>query len=221
MNPLFADLDIVGVIFTLAIIGFSILSKFLGGNDGAKKAARRRAQRQHGGNQPPAKSIEAEIEEFLRQTRGAGNQQDLEIEDELEEVEVEPARLEQTASAFDEDLKTPGQDFGQDVSQHVEQHVSRDSISTRDAHLGDYVESADERIEHHLEEVFEHHVGSIKHSDNTVTTSQVAEGTDAVSWEEKQAKPNRVAQELVEMMKSPDNVKKLFIAKEIFERREF
>lgn len=222
MDPLLADFDIVGVIFTLAIIGFSILSKFLG--EGGKVAPKRRPPRVQGAN-PPAQSIEAEIEEFLRQTRGAPRRAEPEEVEEEELEIIEPARLQQTRSAFDQttddEVITPGQGFGRELSQHVDQHIVQGSISTRDAHLGEDVENADERVEQRLEEVFEHQVGSLKHYDNTETTSQVAEGTDASAWGERIEVKNKVAEELVAMMKSPDSVRKLFIAKEIFERREF
>lgn len=222
MNPLFADIgDIIGLIITLAIIGFSVLSQVLGSGDKAKQqqAQRRRQQQQQAQrqNNPQAKSIESEIEDFLRQARGDAPKQEVipvaEVAEEREAVRT----LVQDANA-DQPIE-PGKNFTRELSSHVENHIGRDSISTRDAQLGDTVELADERIEQHLEEVFDHQVGDIAHFDHSENTNKISEGTDAISWEEKEEEAS-MASEIIELLKSPDSVRQMFIAKEIFERPE-
>lgn len=226
MNPLLADAgDIIGLIVTLAIIGFSVLSQVLGGGDKAKKQqeARRQQQRQRrqpqqpGANRPQAKSIESEIEDFLRQARGDAPPEPVVAEpvpDEpvrtlvREPMEVQPLEVEPIQ---------PGHDFGRDLASHVENHITRDSIRQRDARLGDTIETADERIEDHLAQVFEHDVGHLAHYEEV--DNRITEGTDHVSWEEEVKKPG-VAEEIAAMMKSPDSVRKMFIVTEIFKRPE-
>ena len=90
-------------------------------------------------------------------------------------MEVEPIE--------DEPMVRPGREFGSKLSDHVREHIIQDSISQRDAELARATETADERIEHHLEEVFEHEVGHIAHADQV--DYNVAEGTDAAAWEDK------------------------------------
>ncbi len=223
MNPLFADIgDIIGLLITLAIIGFSVLSKFVGEGDQAKqKAEQRRRRAQQKAANPQTQSIESEIEEFLRQARGdapASRAAAPPVEAVVMEQERAPIR---TLSQQTHDVAPvqPGEDFARELSSHVEEHIGKDSISQRDAHLAETVEMADERIEHHLEEVFDHQVGHIAHQDHTESTSEVAEGTDSQAWQKDGDVPS-TADELIELFKSPDSVKKMFIATEIFKRPE-
>lgn len=229
MNPLLADNigDIIGLIVTLAIIGFSVLSQVLGGGDKAKQQqqARRLQQQQQRArqpNKPQAKSIESEIEDFLRQARGDAPREAMPVAQPVDE-ESEAVRTlvkePMEVRPIEGEPIQPGQDFTRDLASHVESHISLDSISQRDAHLGDIVEASDERIEQHLEDVFDHQVGQIAHQDHTESTSMIAEGTDAVSWEEKVEK-STLAMDIAAMMKSPDSVRKMFIVTEIFKRPE-
>jgi len=222
MNPLLADIgDIIGLLITLAIIGFSVLSKFMGEGDQAKQKAelRRRRAQQKAAN-PQAKSIESEIEEFLRQARGDAPAARASAPA-VEAVVMEEESAIRTLSQQSHDVTPaePGQDFTRDLPAHAD-HSGKDSVSQRDAHLGETVELADERIEHHLEETFDHHVGNIAHQDKTKNTNQVAEGTDASIWEEVEVEDSDFAAEVVGMLQSPDSVRKMFIATEIFKRPE-
>lgn len=223
MNPFFAAIgDIIGLLITLAIIGFSVLSKFMGDGDQAKqKAEQRRRRAQQKAANPQAKSIESEIEDFLRQARGdapAARASAPAVEAVVME-ENSPIRT-LSEQAHDVTPVQPGQDFARDLESHVAEHIGNDSISQRDAHLGDAVEMADERIEHHLEEVFDHQVGHIAHQDNTENTSTVAEGTDTGVWEGEEVEVADTAGEIIELLKSPQSVRHMFIATEIFKRPE-
>ena len=225
MNPLFADFgDIIGFIIFLAIMGFSVLSKLLGeGKQAKQKAEVRRRRAQAKAANPQAKSIESEIEEFLRQARGGGGAEaPRAAAPPVEAVVMEQKQAIRTLTQQSHDVEPvqPGQDFARDLESHVAEHIGKDSISQRDAHLAETVEMADERIEHHLEEVFDHQVGHLAHQDNTENTSEVAEGTDTQAWQEKDGDVPSTADELIELFKSPDSVKKMFIATEIFKRPE-
>lgn len=224
MNPLLAAIgDVIGLIITLAIIGFSVLSQILGSGDKAKQQQARRKQQQQRAQQqrpanPQAKSIESEIEDFLRQARGdAPRQEVIPVAEVAEEQEVVRTLVSDPNQS--KPVK-PGKDFTRELSSHVESHIGHDSISLRDAHLGEGIESADERIEQHLEEVFDHQVGHLAHYDHTENSNKITDGTDAISWEEEEEKASK-ASEIVELMKSPDSVKNMFIAMEIFKRPEF
>lgn len=227
MDPLLAANfeEVISLIITLAIIGFSVLSQVLGSGDKAKKQqeARRRQQQQkqqqkaQGAARPQANSIESEIEAFLRQARGEAPPQAPAVQPIADEpvrklvnepMEVQPIEVEPIE---------PGRGFGRDLATHVQDHIGNDSISQRDAQLGDHVELADERIEQHLEEVFDHEVGHLAHFEHVDT--KITDGTDAVSWEEAVEKAS-MASDIAAMMKSPDSLRKMFIVTEIFRRPE-
>ena len=164
-----------------------------------------------------AKSIESEIEDFLRQARGGQQPPPPKppVAPVVPRTIVEATPVEATPVV--EEI-VPGRGFGRDLSEHVEQHIGRDSISQRDARLGQVVENTDERIEQHLEGVFDHDVGHLAHADEVDTS--VAEGTDAASWQEKKKKEPESAAAIVKMLTSPEGVRDVFIAAEILKRPE-
>lgn len=226
-QPLFADGigDVIGLIIWVVIIGFSILSKVLKSGGGNKKQVRppqRQPRAQQPGPGPAARpqagrGIDAEIEDFLRQARG-GKKQTPPQQPAARQAPVrqQPRRVVE-AQPVEADI-VPGQGFGRELKEHVADHIGRDSISTRDAHLGDHIEMADERIEHHLEEVFDHDVGHIAHADPVDTS--VSEGTDAHSWEEKNVEKVDSAAKIRKMLSTPESVREVFIISEILKRPE-
>lgn len=221
MQPLIADIaDIIGVIITLAIIGFSVVSKIIGANNQGQKnrpPQRRNPPPAGGAQNRPANAgggnIEAEIEDFLRQARGGGQQPQA-------RRAAPPAPPRRVVEA-EPVVREPGKNFGRGLADHVEQHIGRDSISTRDAHLGESVEMADERVEHHLEEVFDHDVGHLAHVDDTDTS--ISEGTDSESYERAPTSSTvqtATAKRIIELLKSPNGVRDVLIASEVLKRPE-
>ena len=118
------------------------------------------------------------------------------------------------AVPVEEDI-VPGRGFGGNVANHVKEHMDTDRIADRDVGLGHVVEAADEHIEEHLEEVFDHDVGHLAHADPIETS--VAEGTDAPSWEGKKAEDS-TADVIRKMLQSPDDIRNVFIISEILKR---
>lgn len=231
--------EIIGFIIMVVVIGFSIVNKISGVINQGKPPKRRPAQGRPEQQRNPAqaragqaggKSIESEIEDFLRQARG-------------EKPQAPPARQSTPtrqpqqrtrppaqpqprgqkpkiieAVPADQDF-VPGKDFGRDLSEHVQEHIKQDSISTRDAGLGDYVEEADERVEQHLEEVFDHDVGHLEHIVKVDTS--VSDGTDAS--ELRQAARDEVsasAERIRKMLSTPESIREVFIASEVLKRPE-
>ena len=125
-----------------------------------------------------------------------------------------PAKRVIEAMPIESDI-VPGRDFGRGVSEHVTEHITKDSISTRDAHLGDFVEATDERLEQRLEQVFDHDVGQLAHEE--VISTAIAEGTDAKLWEE-QAPASTTADDILALLKSPESIRNVFIISEILRR---
>ena len=230
--PLFAIGDLIGLIIWIIIIVVSVVSKISKAAGGGAKQQEPQANRPPPQIRPQAraggnKGIESEIEEFLRQARGEKARQ-TPVQASPPPRQANPAARAKPqpprqfrprvieAQPVDRDI-VPGEGFGRSVSEHVRDHIGKDSISTRDAHLGESIESADERIEQHLEDVFDHDVGHLDHAVKVDTS--IAEGTDALD-NENVDKQSSEAKRIRQMLSSPDSVREVFIAAEILKRPE-
>ena len=200
--------DVIRILVIIIIVGFSVIGKLLNTNGAGQPRHRNRPQRRpppRPQQQPAQQSIEQEIEEFLSQAR-AGNQT-------ASPPPSRPLVAESLPDTTEDEWIQPGREFGQSIANHVKEHIGS-GVATRDAHLGETIETADERIEHHLEEVFEHEVGHLAHVDPVDNT--VAEGTDADSYEK--GGPTKRPIDIVEMLRSPDDIRKIFVLSEILKR---
>ena len=78
----------------------------------------------------------------------------------LEEVEILPAgEVQQPPAGKVHELAEQG------VAEHVTGHLDTTEYAERASHLGEAVGEADERLEEHLHEAFDHQLGSLKHAD--------------------------------------------------------
>ena len=78
----------------------------------------------------------------------------------FEEVEILPAgEVQQPPAAQVHELAEQG------VAEHVTDHLDTTEYADRASHLGEAVGEADERLEEHLHEAFDHKLGSLKHED--------------------------------------------------------
>jgi hypothetical protein len=78
----------------------------------------------------------------------------------LEEVEILPAgEVQQPPAAKVHELAE------QDVAEHVTDDLVTTEYADRASHLGEEVGEADERLEEHLHEAFDHKLGTLKHED--------------------------------------------------------
>jgi hypothetical protein len=209
-----ADLgDILKFLIIAVIIGFSIISKLLKSNPDPRAQNRPRpAPRPPAAERPQPHSIEQEIEVFLRQARGgkpavAHNPPPQAPPRSPLVVEAVPVN----------EAVEPGRDFGREVASHVKEHLDSKPIGESATHLAERIEAADENVEHHLEEVFSHDVGHLAHADQTDTS--IAQGTDAELWDQAD-KPDTTPHGIVEMLRSPEDIRKVFILSEILHRRE-
>lgn len=93
------------------------------------------------------------------------------------------------------------------VAEHVSQHISSSSAEFAEhaSHLGEIVALADDRMDDHLREKFDHQLGSLKREQST---SGPAEATEDL------------AAEIREMLGRPDGIRQLIIANEILRRPE-
>ncbi|MFP6604003.1 MAG: hypothetical protein VB862_15830 [Pirellulaceae bacterium] len=85
----------------------------------------------------------------------------------LEEVEILPAgEVQQPPAAKVHELAQLG------VAQHVTDHLDTTEYADRASHLGEEVGEADERLEEHLHEAFDHKLGTLKHEDLDPSTDE-------------------------------------------------
>jgi len=92
------------------------------------------------------------------------------------------------------------------VAEHVSRHLNTQDIADQSNALGYDIDQADERMESHLHERFDHDLGSLKHVDSSDELKLPAEN---------------MAKEIVAMFKNPAEMKKLIIANEILRRPEW
>lgn len=148
------------------------------------------------------------IEEFLR--RAAQHRQRKAPEEEIIDAEVleddeilEPEPLAET---------TRGILSGGGVAEHVEQHIGSASFDQRVAKLGAVVDAADDRMEAHLHDVFEHRLGQLG-----ARTSAAAAST----LDDDSGKPAEQARlDITQLFRTPDNIRNAILLHEILQRPE-
>lgn len=169
---------------------------------------------------PPAverKNLEDEIEAFLRKSLGG--------KEPPKEAPVKPppprrvapqrtpqhGRQRKPVAASDPDF--PAQES---VGEHVERHIESQGMGRRDAHLGEMIGQADERLETHLTQVFEHRLGNLREQSIGESTS-IGQGTDAAYWNQTSG-PNELHQRIFELLSTPQNVQAAVLLSEILRR---
>lgn len=90
------------------------------------------------------------------------------------------------------------------VAEHVARHVSTQDITTHTSALGADVAQADERLEAHLEGIFEHKLGSLQHEE-----AGPSKGPRTT-----------IADEIRQLIRQPKGARQLIIASEILRRPE-
>ncbi len=210
--------DVLQFLVIAVIIGFSIISKLLRSNPDARAQKNQNRPRPAPRPGPPAagrpqpQGIEQEIETFLRQARGGKHAAA------RRQPPPAPPRRPVVAEAVPvSEMTEPGHDFGRGVASHVKEHLDSKPIGESATHLAERIEVADENVERHLEEVFAHDVGRLAHAEKIDTS--IAQGTDAIQWDQAD-KPDTTPHGIAEMLRSPGDIRKIFILSEILHRRE-
>ena len=233
---LLGDVDLIRVIVIIAFVAFWIIGQLIRSAQGGKPAEkprqqpRRRPQPQKqpgraqanvpGGGQD---ALRNEIDSFLQraaQRRGVQPVQEVEI---LEPEVIEkaaPRRLVEAIEAQPPPLKSAADD--------ARQVVRPDAVAQHAEQLGSKVDLADEKIEGHLHEVFDHKLGSLADTsgESPHDAQHIAQGTDSQVWESTASKRQRdesstdLAQDIAAMLRNPSSLKDAIILTEIFRRPE-
>ncbi len=91
----------------------------------------------------------------------------------------------------------------QSVAAHVAAHIDRgrQAIDQQVDRLADSLEQTDERAQQRIERKFEHQLGQLQHQDKAAVEQK-----------------SNIANEIAELLRSPEGVRQMVIAKEIFDR---
>ena len=99
---------------------------------------------------------------------------------------------------------------GDNVGRHVAQHERRtEQIAEHARHLGEEVDLADDKLEAHLHQVFDHDLGRLK-------KSNIEAGAQG-----RQAAGDLTAGQLQQMLRTPQSIREAIIMSEILRRPEW
>ncbi len=135
------------------------------------------------------------IEDFLRRAISQ------KLGKRVEDVEILPG--EQTPARA-----RSGMELGDEgVAEHVANHLDTSQYENRASHLADDISHADERLEEHIHDAFDHDVGALDHQDDSVseTTRQRKKGSQ---------------QNLLQMFRSKSALRNAILVREVFDRPE-
>jgi len=105
---------------------------------------------------------------------------------------------------------------GATVAEHVQQHLRPGEVARNTNRLGRELSQADERMETHLQNTFEHRVGQFGG-----LQARVEQGTDAAYWSGTQDAESPVIARVHEMLDSPQDIRAVFLLGEILRRPDF
>lgn len=249
IEPLLADVDWGKVaIFIIFVLGPLLGQLFKGGGDA--KVARPRRRQPQVGPPPPRKALDKEIAEFLRQAQKNANRPGAPQQpppdavrppvarpgrqpDERRVGPAQPLRkppAAQTARPVDAGAgrQRPAQcpkrrpRLTDQVGQHVSEHLDTSSMSRQTESLGGGVRTADQHVESHLHDVFDHQLGEL---DAQLEANTIRDGTDDISWQELEEKKRREAErralqinDVVRMVRDPMAIREAIILAEVMNK---
>jgi len=158
-----------------------------------RRAAERRKQAQRGGGgqqRPPAQRSQAK-----RPTPPPPRQM-------IGEDDIVPAKL-----AFPK--QQPHSIGEESVGDHVRRHLDVSDIAEHVDHLAEDIEQADERMDAHLDQVFEHDVGKL------------GSGKGATDELNRTTRSNKATSDLLKLLQNPASVRQAIIISEILKRPDF
>jgi hypothetical protein len=195
------------IVFIMYAIGQLLSAKKPGG----QQPARPRLPRPQAGGGPPQQpgpveeKLRGEVEEFLRQMQGnqpAAKPRPQRPGRQPKKSQPVVVRVEQVRPAAVEESFPERRES---VQEHVAQHISTKEIATHVRTLGAEVGQADEKLQSHLQERFQHQLGSL-----------VQQGPA----EKEKIQRQSAAAEIAQLLRSPNGARQIIIASEILRRPE-
>jgi hypothetical protein len=168
-------------------------------------------------------ALENEIEEFLRPQRQqpAARQQQAPPKKRVtleqrrlnkEAKERKVARQEQVKQAADQKRRNSRRPLGDGVGQHVREHIESHPVSEHSKDLGKLIGQADEKVEKHLHDVFDHKLGALEKDD----VFQETQGTDSAVWDKRVVVDPGA--KIRQLLKNRESVRHAIILTEVFKR---
>jgi hypothetical protein len=107
------------------------------------------------------------------------------------------------------------------LGQHVSEHLDTSSIAEKTESLGSRVRVADEEVEQHLHQTFDHQLGEL---DTGLERTVIREGTDDASWQDLSVKSQQEAQarawqalDIIRMLRDPSAVREAIVLGEVLQ----
>lgn len=117
--------------------------------------------------------------------------------------------------------REPARPTHESVAEHVTRHVGTGgAVGQRTKPLGDYIDHSDERMEAHLRERFEHHVGSLGKGATPAGAPAAAAAAPAPAAISPPAGPTLNAAQLRQLLTRPEGMRQALILSEILRRPE-
>ena len=135
------------------------------------------------------------IEDFLRRAISQ------KLGKRVEDVEILPESQAPTRAPSGMELGDEG------VAEHVASHLDTSQYDKRASRLTDDISHADERLEEHLHDAFDHDVGALDHEED---------GVAQVTGQGKKAK----RQSLLQLFRSKSALRDAILVREVFDRPE-
>lgn len=113
------------------------------------------------------------------------------------------------------DAEVADEPLTEHVSESVTAHLDTHEFAERAAHLGEEVGYADEKMDAHMEQVFDHRLGNLGDKSITDVAFNEPKAGDDPYAEEAPKKRKTTAKKLAQMFRSPQNIVQGFIFSEI------
>jgi hypothetical protein len=160
----------------------------------------------------PRSPLQEEIETFLRRAMGQEPEQAEVVAEVVRPVEPEERIPTLVTLRQDEEPK-------ESVAEHVARHLQQGEIEEREAAMGRFIGQSDERMESHLESVFDHSLGRLRRQEPRGSTREISQGTDAAVWDGTiQRRQLITAGQIAEKLSSPDEIASALVLGEILRR---
>ncbi len=206
-----ADADLIRIVVILIFLAVAGIARLL--------AAVRQGQPPVGGPrpQPPPRPVPAdvadEIDEFLRraaQRRG---------------VPPQPAPAAATVPQPPQPIQAEvvaeaGKPVGGQVTEHVQKYLDAEGFTRRAGELGGEVAQADQQVDQHLRQVFDHSVSQLAAVPGEAAIAPMAAEPPEVTEQSLLEIPATFATGLTTLLTSPDSVRQAIVLGEIFRRPE-
>ena len=145
--------------------------------------------------------LRSEVEEFLRQVQVDEQRQAQPPQRPMATAKPVMVRVEQPPAITVEAVVVR-----ESVEDYVSRHLGAAGAQQAVQHLAEEVSHADEKLEAHLQERFQHKLGALR--------SQQTVGEPIRT-------PNKAAKEIAHLLRSPEGVRQIIVASEILRRPEF